>query len=375
MKQPNEESNSKNNPAVWLATTLLALAAGGVGGYFSYSFFMTPGLSSLNEISPDLMNRTRPIIQEAKKVVVEQNDQIQNVAGTLSNNLLAIVPKQDKSAANWQKTYYDPSLKVGEALPMTSDGWLLTSFNQLNDDLGRSAKNFVIISKDGSVYEIESVVKDSFTNTTFLRIQSRNLPVSKFADTPSGKNGNLLVAASFDGRVNNYYQVSSFIGTTSTVKSADLRNEEIKLNAKTDNYLALANLAGEIEAFVSPSGVWSSRTVNADFAALLKFKQIKRPSLGFDYLDESALTPVKSGQAGQKSIILYSDTAHAWPKNGPAQISGLKSNDRIVSVNGTELTPDNKDILFSVLPGDTLKLGIKRNDQAVNIDLQVGELK
>lgn len=307
--------------------------------------------------------------------MVEQNDQIQNVAGTLSANLLAIVRKQEESPANWQKNYYDPSLRVAEAIPMTSDGWLMTNFNPLNDDLGRAAKNFAVISKDGTVYDIQSVVKDNFTNTTFLKISSRSLPVSKFAESPLGKNGNLLVASSYDGRVNNYYQISSFIGTTSAVKSADLRNEEIKLNAKPDNYLVLVNLAGEIEAFVSPSGTFSSRTITGDFASLLKFKQIKRPYLGFSYLDEGALTPIKSAQPNLKNIVLYSDASHAWPKNSPAQNSGLKSNDRIISVNGTELTADNKDILFNVLPGESIKLGVKRNDQLINISLQTGETK
>lgn len=370
-----EDSKVKNNSLAWLITTLLALLAGGVGGYFSYSFFMTPGLSSLNEISPDLMNKTRPIIQEAKKVVVEQNDQIQNVAGNLAGNLLAINTRQDKTQTNWQKNYYDTNQRVGEAMPMTSDGWLITNFNQLNDDQGKSAKKFVVISKDGTIYGIENVVKDSFTNLTFIKISSRNLPVSKFAETPVGKNGNLFVAAAFDGRVNSYYQVSNFVGSTSTVKSADLQNEEISLNQIVGNYLALENLAGEIEAIISPSAILSSRTISKDFASLLKDKEIKRPYLGFNYLDEGSLTSIKNNSNFDKGLLVYSDTTHAWPKNSPSQIAGLKNNDLILAVNDTELTGDNKESLLSILPNENTVFRIKRSDQTLDIIVKTGEIK
>lgn len=375
MRNPNEDSKANNNSLILLLATLLALLAGGVGGYFAYSFFMTPGLLSLNEVTPDLMNRTRPIIQEAKKVVVEQNDQIQNVASNLSNNLLAINLKNEVSLTGWQKNYYDTNDRVGEAVPITSDGWLITNANQLSADLGRAAKKYVIISKDGTIYEIENVVKNNFTNTTFVKIASRNLSVSKFAESPLGKNGNLLVAATYDGGASSFYQVSTFIGTTTAIKSADSRNEEIKLNQKAENYLALVNLAGEIEAISSPTGVYSSRTINKDFASLLKHKAIKRPSLGFSYLDEHTLTKIGGKTSEPKYLILYNDTAHAWPKNGPALLSGLKSNDAILAVNGIELTASNKEGLFDAAPGESLELTIKRLDQTLKIDLKVSEIR
>lgn len=376
MKTPNENPTVKNNSLAWILTMLIALAAGGVGGYFSYSYFTSPGLSILNEITPDLMNRTRPIIQEAKKVVVEQNDQTQNVANNLSKNLLAISLKQDKPATDWQKTYYDPSQRVGEALPLTSDGWLVTNFNQLNDDLGRSAKKYVVISHDGVIHEIDRVVKDNFTNTTFIKITSRNLPVSKLAGSPHGKNGNILVGASFNGDTDNFYQVNSQTGETSTIKSSDNRNQEIKLSQSAKNYLALVNLAGEIEAYVSPSGIFSAGTINRDFASLLKYGQIKRPLLGFYYLNIGSLATIKTDINDIKNgILLYTDNTHAWPKNSPALSAGLKPNDLITAINNNELNRDNKDALLELQPGDTAKLTVNRLGKTLEVNIKIGELK
>ncbi len=376
MNEIDQNIRSKNNSMTWLVTMLLALTAGGIGGYFSYSFFTSPGLSILNEITPDLMNRTRPIIQEAKKVTVEQNDQTQNVANNLSNNLFAINQKQDKPLFDWQKNYYDPSERVGEALPMTSDGWLVTNYNPISDDLGRSAKKFVVLSHDGNVFEIERVVKNTFLNLTYFKIANRNLTVSKFSEGPQNKNGNILVGTTFNSETNIYYQVSSFVATTSTIKTTDNQNELLKLNQRPSGYLALTNLANEIEAFVTPSGITSARLVKNDFSSFLKYNQIRRSLLGFNYLDLDSLAYIKNLDVKREShFMAYSDILHPWPKNSAAQNAGLKNGDLISAVNDIEITQDNKNVIFNIEPGASIKISGVRQGKSFDLTFKAGETK
>lgn len=61
---------------------------------------------------------------------------------------------------------------------------------------------------------------------------------------------------------------------------------------------------------------------------------------------------------------------------GPADKAGVQTDDIILSIDGTKVTPDHtvSDILFGHKPGDTIKLQIQRGNDTTTVNLKLGEL-
>lgn len=369
----NNETNNKRS-WLWLALIAVSLLAGGIGGYFVFSFF-SPGYATLNEITPDLMNRTRPIIREAKKVVVEQNDQTQNVANDLRANLLSIYAKPDKNATGWRKNNLDPSESLGEALPMTSDGWLITNFAPLAADQGKAAKNYVVAASDRGVFEIEKVIQDKFTGMIFIKAKGRSLSVKKLSSN-SNQNGGILIGTNNQGIIKSFFQNDILIGTSSIVRSSDEFNEELQLNEQPNGFVALSGLDNDIAGFVSPTGkTYSARTISSDFDSFLKKGYFARPVYGFSYIDQSELIPLNATQSPKSNFQFYADSISVWPKFSPAQAAGIKSGDILVAINNNEFSGSLYEYLRSQPIGTTLKLTIRRGIKESDVNLKIGENK
>lgn len=389
------ENSTKNNyfATIIALSVFFGLVAGFVGElltktYLLNSFYDLPVYGDLN-YSPS-QARSGLTIRNAKQVVVQQNDKIDETVGAARGSLAGIFKKQAEAPSGFAvSNYYLAKDAVAEAMIMTSDGWLVTNYSALPD---RQAdfSNYVIVTYDRKVYQLDAVVKDKFSKFVYFHVPARELPIRKFAEADSVKNGQLVVAIDWQGRswanlISSRYQL------TGGVNSSDLPFEKIGLDhGLPAEYkgLAVINLAGEVVGLVNadrtvePAGHFS-----AAVSSLLKYKAIKRPSLGLNYIPTLSLAglPNKSVASNPElnngtGVIVYRNDvikSSAVVKGSPAEAIGLKEGDVILSFDGSELN-SGADLAYLVGQlniGDTASLVYLRAGARQEVEVSLKELK
>lgn len=90
-------------------------------------------------------------------------------------------------------TVDQPVAPLGNAVILTSDGWLATATGVLPVDAeGETAALPLVILPDGSIAEIQERLDDGFTGVTFLRVVANGLPVVTFDDSTTIPVGQLI---------------------------------------------------------------------------------------------------------------------------------------------------------------------------------------
>lgn len=369
----NTKTGNWSEVGKWLGFTIIALLSGLVGGYFIFNL-LSPSIGSLvlNDVSSDMMKRERLTIREAKNVVVEHDANVQSVAADLSQNLLAIVRKVDASAPDWQKKYITKELVVAEAVPVTTDGWLVTNFTGLIDSDGKLDSGFFVMDRNGTTFIVEKIINDQFTKLQFVKVKASSLSVKKFSATQIGQNGSEYISADWARQVELRVLKASRIGKSRTsVKSADDTVEYLDLSLKL-NSLAVVNHGGEIVGFNNSLGeVVSAQSVNEDFAKILDSGVVTRPKYGFNYIDLNAAIHASSSANSKKprGALVVIDKAV------PSTTTVLKNGDIIKTVDGEDVEKDLLDYLLRSKLGQELQLGIERSGQLIQARLRVSAIK
>ena len=95
-----------------------------------------------------------------------------------------------------------------------------------------------------------------------------------------------------------------------------------------------------------------------------------RPSLGVSLVDVSDAQTAMQYGVNEKGVYISEVTS-----NSAASKAGLKSGDRIVSVDGTDVSSatDVKSAIEKKAVGDTVKIKVSRNNQTVEVSVTLGE--
>jgi hypothetical protein len=371
MEKGNNIQKSNNRAWSWLLFSCLALIGGAIGGHFINSFFSQSSPYADLEIGSDLSSRTRPVIKEAKKVIVEQNDQVRNLSDELKSSILIIKRKAAETKTPWQEKYQYTKSYEAEALPLTSDGWLISPFALPE---GSNIKDFWLIDQSGNHYQLEKIINDRFTGLFFYKIDNRNLSIKKISQNQATQNGSLVLATNWNGEAGLFTQTNNFFGDNAPIKSSDNLNEELKLDPlATKSYFTFMNMAGELTAFRNNQGkIISARTIKKDFDSLLKYGRVNRPSLGFNYINLNEMLPITGKK--EKGFIVYADKEKPWPEKGPAIKAGLKNGDKLLAIKGS--APENYDqfdFFWQTSPGEDLEIKIDRQGKELTIKIKAGD--
>lgn len=385
MKNVKEFFKKHNLLIIIIITFVFGLGGGLVGGVVARVYLIDPLFNFLPfgnlDFSADRYAGHGLVISNAKNVIVLEDAKIDETINSVGSSLVGIYKKKPVPAKPSDvfapENFYKMSEPVGQGFVITSDGWIVTSLA-----LVKNYNDYVVITKDKKIYQIDKAVADNLTKFNFIHVRARDLPVRKFAEIQDIKKGSLAIGVNWLG-LNLVSTVAGFSESGGLVKSSDLFSKKIVLNDKPPvefKGLIIFNLAGDALGLFDDGGeVEPISHLGGAIKSLFKNKTSTRPSLGINYIDLAELVEI-TGQNShwQKGVIIYKDQkAAAVKKNSAAERSGLKEGDIIISIDDIELNKDNDlaEIVQDHLAGETVSLVILRQGEEKEVKVTLSELK
>ncbi|NTW22654.1 serine protease [Candidatus Falkowbacteria bacterium] len=370
-------SNSKSwLIAVLVLATLLGLGGGVVGQLVSQSYIMESyfGIPGVSEINFPKDSRSSLVISGPKKVVVEQNDKVYETAQSVKTSLAGIYPKKTPNAqAGVMDGYYQPKELAGQALVISSDGWLVTDFRPEGEEWGK----YVIAASNKELFQSDKQIFDSVSGLTFVHVPAKNLSVRSFADPSNLQSGQIVLSVNWLG-VNQVNMVADVRKSAEAVSLTDKFSEEISLVDSTIKEAAspiVFNLAGEIVGFVNGQGrIMPAAQFRSVISSVLLKGKVERPSLGLAYVNLSKLVPEKPKNAGQQP----SQGAIVVKSQGETERKiGLKEGDIITQVGAIMISDSMplNEALQTFKVGDKINLVFWRDGKQDEIAVKANLLK
>jgi Do/DeqQ family serine protease len=273
----------------------------------------------------------------------------------------------------------EPQIGLGSGVIVSGEGYLLT-----NNHVIDGADDIEVTLADGRQARARLVGTDPETDVAVLKIELDRLPTISFGDAEKLQVGDVVLA------IGNPFDVGQTV--TSGIVSALGRNR-LGINVfenfiQTDAAInpgnsggalvdAGGNLLGINTAIYSRTGgslgigfaipVSTARQV---MEALIKDGKVTRGWLGVEQRDltpdiaQTLNLPVKQG-------VLITGVL----QSGPASAGGLRPGDVVVSVAGTPVANSYQllNAVAALKPKAVAAIGVQRGDQALNVDVTVGQ--
>lgn len=317
---------------------------------------------------------------------------IASIANAVSKSVVSIVTSTDQKSFFSNETTSQTA--AGTGFILSSDGYIAT-----NKHVVSGASKIGVILDDGTAYEdVELVGTDPLNDFAIIKINNvNNLSPVKLGDSKTTSAGQQVVAI---GNALGAYQNSVTSGIISgkgrsltATDSGRTQYETLSDMIQTDAAInggnsggPLVNAAGEV---IGINTAYASQGNNVGFAIpissvkgiiknVLSGKGFERAVIGVRYIN---LTPTI---AKEKNLSVTRGALIASSKNNKAIISGsagdkagLKENDIITAVNGTEI--GNSGSLSSLIGeysvGDTVKITVVRGGKTETLGLTLAAYK
>lgn len=317
---------------------------------------------------------------------------IASIANAVSKSVVSIVTSTDQKSFFSNETTSQTA--AGTGFILSSDGYIAT-----NKHVVSGASKIGVILDDGTAYEdVELVGTDPLNDFAIIKINNvNNLSPVKLGDSKTTSAGQQVVAI---GNALGAYQNSVTSGIISgkgrsltATDSGRTQYETLSDMIQTDAAInggnsggPLVNAAGEV---IGINTAYASQGNNVGFAIpissvkgiiknVLSGKGFERAVIGVRYVN---LTPTI---AREKNLSVTRGALIAASKNNKAIISGsagdkagLKENDIITAVNGTEI--GNSGSLSSLIGeysvGDTVKITVVRGGKTETLELTLAAYK
>lgn len=284
------------------------------------------------------------------------DDVIETVRSTAAPSSYPLISLSDRVHANGVV----PTVTVGYATALTSDGWMLVPEVLLNQ-YGSSLRLVV----EGMVVEVETWVLDPATDMAFAQVEVEQVRVSTFADAAGTRAGApvfVVAGAQIYPRV----VVEAWHVDPASVVSSDRYERRFLLDAPTDSVpgalVADANgsLLGVLDANTE---VVPLHQLTSGLEQVLTEGRVVRPALGVRVLDQSRVVTTE-GESGLRVVSVARRSA--------GETAGLLEDDVIVRVQGQSVhdQPLSEHVLGGSV-GDTLLFTVEREgtEQEISVTL------
>ncbi len=404
------EENKKNGILlIVIIAVVFGLASGVVGElvarvYIFENAFNIPFFGEIN-LSGNSNGGSNLVIRGAKKVVVEQDVKINETVNSLNNSLVGIFNKiattslSSKTINGKQEVFdvnkgYKINEEVAQGFIITSDGWIISSYfppglkqlqlladKEAQKNKKKLLNDYIVITKGKKLFLVDDIIYDEYSSYAFWHVNASDLPVKKFASENEVHNGQLAIAVNWDG----WAHLTTITGrngdSSALVQSSDEFIKEIVLSespGKEFNGSFLFNLNSDLVGLIGDKGeIESIINFNSVINSLLKKKDIKRASLGVNYIDLSSfIYPSASGY--EKGALIYKDNKGiSVIEDSPADLAGIKEGDIIITVDNIEVNKDNSlsSIVGNRIIGEEIDIVLIRGDEKKIVKAVLSEME
>lgn len=398
MKDKNMISEKEKRGSSIFLLVVIAIffgLAGSLAGIIIAKPYLTDNLYSLpiaKEIgtSEDSLRQANLIIENAKKIIVGQENKVNETISSSQNNLVGVFKKKEgvatSSTAQIKEKkfdiadYYKLDNEVGEGLVVTSDGWILTTDFSKNVAEALIVKNYIVITKSKDVYAIDKIIRSGIDSYLFVHLShAKELPVKGFVNKTDLANSQSLVALNWRGES----YLTSIVDKkekSQEIKNSDGTIENIVLSNNLGDYFDNAfifSLSSEVVGFFNKeSGLIPLDNFQPLIRGLLEKKESRFPSLGITYVNLEDFAIKNPGY--EKGALIYSNSKLPAVKEGSAaKEAQLLPGDIIISVDNIEISgqKDLADIIQKYSAGDTINVIYRRDGRENSVKIKLGELK
>lgn len=264
---------------------------------------------------------------------------------------------------------------TGSGVIFTSDGFIVT-----NNHVIENAETIEVIHEK-TTYKAKLIGADPNSDLAVLKIEAKNLPIIKLADSRKVQVGEWVLA------VGNPFNLTSTV--TAGIVSAKGRNLNIVSSMfpiesfiQTDAAInpgnsggALVNLNGELvginTAIYSRTGSYTgygfavpSDIVGRVFNDLVKFGEVQKAFLGVDVIDITSEVAEKYKLNNLNGVLITRVDG-----DGAADKVGLTNGDVLLKINGMPINSKSAfdEEMAYFYPGDKIKITYKRNNQTYEV--------
>lgn len=301
------------------------------------------------------------------KVTLEQP--LTGLANKYQNSVAGVYKDVAISPSVGQQ-FFSPADFLGSAVVVTSDGWLMTT-NQVVNDI--SAK-IVLVDE---VYDIEELVLDEFTGTAFVKIEANLIQPIDFQLTDSFKIGERLFTNIDLPNSANHAFYTAFLTNNHYIYDRYLDTDTIdyfmQISDGLDNntlsapfFNAEGDLLGIVYELEEQKMLIPAQYLKQAVKHLLN--ETSRPSLGVKYIDMEN----NSGFI-RKGNLIFHPNLRAVAYNSVAAVAGLQAGDQVVAVNNDVISDTRTltSIIQEYRIGDTVTLKIQRGGLEQDIEVEL----
>lgn len=273
---------------------------------------------------------------------------------------------------------YTPVHSSGSGAIISSDGYIVT-----NNHVIQNAEIIEIVLSNKESFPATLIGRDATTDIALLKIDKKDLPSFKYGNSDDIRIGDWVLA------IGNPFNLTST--ATAGIISAKARNINImKENMAIESFIqtdaavnpgnsggALINIKGELiginTAIASQTGSYVGYSfaipvniVRKVVADLVEYGEVQRGYLGIEFNDINADFAKKMNLKSIEGVYVN----NVW-EDAAGDKAGIKQGDIIVAINDDKINSSSEllEHTSQYRPGDKIKLGLKRNNKIINVNI------
>ncbi len=350
-----QETRRLANPFWGLILAIVFGIFSGITGdiIFRY-YFESDWQSSWVNQEWDLLNNdfdaSKIIIQDAKKVVVSQDDKMGELADGLKPSMFSVFDRIEGLAAS--STPYDLSSPILRAFVVSSDGWLLAIWPEELSSATSSLPGLVALDSQRKQYPIDRVISGAarYPQIAFIHITgASNLEVKRFASVDDFYAAQTVLASDGNRSVLPGYIYSTAIGSGQLSSDEQAKSSSFSNGLAEGGQLVLSPNGDFLGLLRDDSSIFPAFIIKSYWESGIASGELSLAKLGLAYYD---LSYQYLPSVGRDKGALVTDVT----VNSAAEISGLRAGDIITHLGNYELTASRNlsDLVATYKPGDVI---------------------
>lgn len=368
----------KVSSKIIIISIIVSIIFGFLAGFFGALYLLSrkeikiPFFKKIN--FEEILPKREITLFTEKNITVLPEERISNVIDQISPQIVQVFfSKKIDKTKEIVNGFVLPEENLTLAVILTSDGWLATSKGAIS----QSNLNLEILTSEKKRFSVKKIIFDDLSNTVFLKIEAKDLPVVKFAEKNSlsfGKNL-LFFDKFFNFDLAQISQPNFFSEERKYIHSTEKFSNFIKINKElSKNYLSspVFDLDGSFVGFVSSlDEILLASHFQPVINSLFKEGKIKRPFLGLEYinLDDFLISP--SFLENVTGAFVYN-----VKEKSPAFLGGFKKGDLILKINNLPLEKSKNltEIVQELKPNEEVNFLILREGKETTLKVKLGSL-